>query len=82
MSDGQVKKYSAKLYFLECPAVFGNRTSKNLGVLVRRTNDHFKIFLPLITDIWNNASNEQNLTEITRTQELHVCAEQSDTYDI
>ena len=36
MSDGQVKKYSARLYmyFLECPALVGNRTSKNLAVLV------------------------------------------------
>ena len=34
MSDGEVKKYSARLYFLECHALFGNRTSKNLGVLV------------------------------------------------
>ena len=32
MSDGQVKKYSARLYFLECPALFGNRTSKNVGL--------------------------------------------------
>ena len=47
MSDGQVKKYSGRLYFLECPALFGNRTSKNLGVLVRRTSEHFKKFLPL-----------------------------------
>ena len=48
MSDGQVKKCSAMLYFLECPALFGNRTSKNLGVLVCRTSEHFKKFLPLI----------------------------------
>ena len=28
MSDGQVtKKNSARLYFLECPVLFGNRTS-------------------------------------------------------
>ena len=48
MSGGQVKIYSARLYFLECPTVlFGNRASKNLGVLVRRTSDHFEIFLPL-----------------------------------
>ena len=47
MSDRQVKKYSARLYFFECPALFGNRTSKNLGVLVQRTSEHFKIFLPL-----------------------------------
>ena len=46
MSDGQVKKYSASLYFLECPVLFGNRTSKNLGVLVWRTSEHFKIFYP------------------------------------
>ena len=38
MSGGQVKKYSARLYYLECPKLFGNRTSKNLG---------FEIFLPL-----------------------------------
>ena len=44
MSHGQVKKYSARLYFLECPAFFGNRTSKNLGVLVRRSSEHLKIF--------------------------------------
>ena len=47
MSDGQVKKYSARSYCLECPALFGNRTSKNLGVLVHRTSEYFKIFLPL-----------------------------------
>ena len=47
MSDGQVKKCSAMLYSLECQALFGHRTSKNLGVLVRRTNEHFKKFLPL-----------------------------------
>ena len=46
MSDGQVKKYSARFYFLECQALFGNRTSKNLGVLFRRTSAHFKIFYP------------------------------------
>ena len=46
MSDGQVKKYTAMLYFLECPALFGNRTSKNLGVLVQRTSEHFQIFYP------------------------------------
>ena len=54
MSNGQVKKYSVRLYFLECPVffgnrtrlyflecpvLFGNRTSKNLGVLVRRTSE-------------------------------------------
>ena len=27
MSDGQVKKYSVRLYFLECPSLFGDRTS-------------------------------------------------------
>ena len=47
MSEGQVKKYSARLYFLECPALLGNRKSKNLGVLVRKTSEHFKIILPL-----------------------------------
>ena len=31
------KKYSPRFYLLECPVLFGNRTSKNLGVLVRRT---------------------------------------------
>ena len=41
MSDGQVIEYSAKLYFFECPASFGNRTSKNLGMLVLRTSEHF-----------------------------------------
>ena len=51
MSDRQVKKYSARLYFLEYPAIFGNRTSKNLGVLVRWTNELFKIFLPLCNDV-------------------------------
>ena len=40
--------YSARLYLLECPVLFGNRTSKNLGVLVHRTSEHFKIFVPLI----------------------------------
>ena len=47
MSDGQVKNYSIRLYFLECPALFCNRTSTNLGVLVRRTSEHSMIFLPL-----------------------------------
>ena len=47
MSGRQVKKYSSRFYFLECPLLVGNRTSKNLGVLVQRTSDHFKIFLPL-----------------------------------
>ena len=47
MSDGQVKNYSIRLYFLECPSLFCNRASTNLGVLVRRTSEHFKIFLPL-----------------------------------
>ena len=37
MSDGHVKKYSERLYFLNRPALFGNRTSKNLG----------ELFLPL-----------------------------------
>ena len=37
MSDGQVKKYRARLCLLECPVLFGNRTSKKLGVLIRRT---------------------------------------------
>ena len=46
MSDGQVKKYSEMLYFIECPALFGNRTSKNLFVLVLRTSEHLKIFYP------------------------------------
>ena len=45
MSDG--KSYSARLYVLEWSALFGNRTSKTLGVLVYRTSDHFKKFLPL-----------------------------------
>ena len=43
MSDGQVKKPQCQV-FLE---LFGNRTSKNLGVVVHRTSDHFKKFLPL-----------------------------------
>ena len=47
MSEGQVRKCSARLYFLECPALFGIRTSKNLGVLVCRTSEHFNKFLPL-----------------------------------
>ena len=46
MSDGQVKKCSARLYFFERPTLFGNRTSKNLGVLIRRTSEHCKKFLP------------------------------------
>ena len=41
-------KHSARLYFLVYLALFGNRTSKTLGVLVRRTSEHFKIVLPLI----------------------------------
>ena len=44
MSDRQVKKYSARLSFYECPVLFGNSTSKNLGVLVWRTSEHIKIF--------------------------------------
>ena len=52
MSDGQVKKCSARLYFLICPALFGNRTSKNLGVLVHRTSEHFKkFFTPAHTNL-------------------------------
>ena len=47
MSNGQIKTYNAMLYFLECSVLFGNRTSKNLGVFVHRISDHFKIFLPL-----------------------------------
>ena len=47
MCDGQVKKYSVRLYFLECPASFGNKSSKNLGELVQRTSGHFQIFLLL-----------------------------------
>ena len=50
MTNIQVKRYSARLYILECPALFGNRTSKNLGVLVPSTSQHFKIFLPLNHD--------------------------------
>ena len=52
MPNRQVKNYSVRLYFLECPALFCNRTSTNLGVLVRRTSGHFKIFLPLC-HIWH-----------------------------
>ena len=48
MSDGQVKKYSARLYFLEWQVLFGNRTSKILGVLVWMTSERFKIPPPLI----------------------------------
>ena len=48
MSDGQVKNYRIRLYFLECPVLFCKRTSSNLGLLVRMTSEHFKIFLPLI----------------------------------
>ena len=52
MCDGQVKKnYSARLYVLEWSALFGNRTSKNLGVLVHRTSDHCKKFLPLVMNL-------------------------------
>ena len=29
MSDGQVKSYSIRFYFLECPALFCKRTSTN-----------------------------------------------------
>ena len=60
MSDGQVKNYSIRLYFLECPALFCNRTSTNLGVLVPRTSEHFKIFLPL----WYKNYNFQTNTPI------------------
>ena len=52
MLDGQVRKYSARLYFYECPALFGNRTSRNLGVLVQMTSRYFKIlrlFYPLFS---------------------------------
>ena len=47
MSGGQVKKYSVRLYFLECPALLGSRTSKYYGILVHRTSEHFKKFLPM-----------------------------------
>ena len=46
MTDEQVKKYSARLYSLECPVLFGNKTSKNLGVLVQRTSVHLRFFYP------------------------------------
>ena len=46
MSDRQVTKYSDLLYFLECPVLVGNRTSKNLCVLVQRTSEQFKNFYP------------------------------------
>ena len=46
MSDGDLKKYTARLYILECPALFGDRTNKNLGELVRSTSEHVKIFYP------------------------------------
>ena len=59
MSDEQAKIYSARLYCLECPALFGNRTSKNLGVLVHRTSEHFKIFLPL-NGLINRSINQPN----------------------
>ena len=61
MSDGQVKKYSGRLYFLECPALFGNRTSINLGVLVHRTSEHFKKFLPLLQDQCHPIENMKNI---------------------
>ena len=48
ISDGQVTKYSARLFFLDCQALFCNRTSKNLYVIVHRTSEHFKIFLALL----------------------------------
>ena len=44
MSNVQVKKYSVRLYFLKCQVLFGNRTSTNLGVVVQRTSEDFKIF--------------------------------------
>ena len=65
MSDGQVKKYSARLYFLECPALFGNRTSRNLGILVRRTSEHFKIFFTPVVS--------QGFLNILPTNEMHLC---------
>ena len=40
MSDRQVKKYGSRLDFLECPALFGKRTSTNLVVLVQRTSEN------------------------------------------
>ena len=36
------KKYSARIYYLECPALFGNRASKNLGVW---TSDHVCVYV-------------------------------------
>ena len=48
----KLKKCSVRLYFIECPALFGIRTSKNLGVLVHRTSEHFKKFLPLILKMY------------------------------
>ena len=44
MSDGRVKNYSARLFFFECPALFGYIKSKHLGILVQRTSEHFNIF--------------------------------------
>ena len=44
MSEGQIRKNSARSYFLECPVLFCNRTSKNLGILVPRTSQHLENF--------------------------------------
>ena len=42
MSDGQVKEYSARLFFLERPVLFGNRTSNNLRFLPLIKNNCIK----------------------------------------
>ena len=50
MSDGQVKKMQCQVIFLWMPSFIWQQgpTGKNLGVLVRRTSEHFKKFLPLL----------------------------------
>ena len=48
MSDGQVKKYSASLYVLECPALFDNRTSNSLVYLSAGQVKIFRFFYPCI----------------------------------
>ena len=49
ISDGQVKNTVQGYIFLNAQHYL-DKTSKNLGVLVRRTSKHFQIFLPLYSE--------------------------------
>ena len=60
----QVKKYYVRLHFLEYPALFGNRTSKNLGPEAR---EHFMIFYPWMPMIWYSCVAARHVEKVIRT---------------